>query len=126
MHQHYPEKATMGGSSRQVSYRLLWTVLAVVAGICSAAACTGWKIVNIHTINITDNAVRTERILRTTPLIDGHNDLPYLLRLELQNKIYNNKTFNFSEGDSNDFPDTTAYLDTNVEQALPATQTSKE
>jgi hypothetical protein len=35
--------------------------------------------------------------LWTTPLIDGHNDLPYLLRLELKNKIYDSK-FYFKQG----------------------------
>ena len=29
-----------------------------------------------------------KRILLTTPLIDGHNDFPYLLRQQLQGKIY--------------------------------------
>ncbi|KAJ9219520.1 hypothetical protein DTO271D3_748 [Paecilomyces variotii] len=31
---------------------------------------------------------RTRHILSTTPLIDGHNDLPYLMREQLRNKIY--------------------------------------
>ncbi|KAK7757286.1 hypothetical protein SLS62_000836 [Diatrype stigma] len=48
-------------------------------------------------IDPSDFAARAERILRTTPLIDGHNDLPYLLRLELQNKIYDNETFTFRQ-----------------------------
>ncbi|ROV97032.1 hypothetical protein VSDG_04124 [Cytospora chrysosperma] len=46
-------------------------------------------------ISLNDYAARTEAILRTTPLIDGHNDLPFLLRLELHNQIYDNKTFQF-------------------------------
>ncbi|KAK4940306.1 hypothetical protein LTR10_019522 [Elasticomyces elasticus] len=40
---------------------------------------------------------RNERLLATTPLIDGHNDLPYLLRLELKNKIYDDSKFTFRE-----------------------------
>ncbi|KAI1637560.1 dipeptidyl aminopeptidase [Biscogniauxia mediterranea] len=44
-----------------------------------------------------DFASRTEKILKSTPLIDGHNDLPYLLRLELRNKIYDKSTFTFRE-----------------------------
>jgi hypothetical protein len=40
---------------------------------------------------------RTERVLATTPLIDGHNDLPYLLRIELKNKIYDESILNFRE-----------------------------
>lgn len=35
-----------------------------------------------------DFAARTKRALSQTPLIDGHNDLPYLIRVELRNKIY--------------------------------------
>lgn len=46
-----------------------------------------------------DYAARTENVLRTTPLIDGHNDLPFLLRLELHNQIYDNKTFLFRESE---------------------------
>ena len=43
-----------------------------------------------------DYAARTDHLLRTTPLIDGHNDLPYLLRLELQNRIYDLNKFTFA------------------------------
>ncbi|PWW76285.1 hypothetical protein C7212DRAFT_196855 [Tuber magnatum] len=40
---------------------------------------------------------RVERILRRTPLIDGHNDLPFAIRSLFQNKIYNsNFTFDTS------------------------------
>jgi len=39
-------------------------------------------------IDPTDYAARTKRTLSQTPIIDGHNDLPYLIRVELQNKIY--------------------------------------
>ncbi|KAH8430922.1 dipeptidase [Aspergillus melleus] len=42
----------------------------------------------------TDYLGRARRILKTTPLIDGHNDLPYLIQVELQNKIYSD--FNLS------------------------------
>lgn len=38
-------------------------------------------------INPTDYALRTKRVLQSTPLIDGHNDLPWLLRVELHNRI---------------------------------------
>ncbi len=46
-------------------------------------------------LNPTDYQGRARQILKATPLIDGHNDLPYLLRVELQNKIYDD--FNLSE-----------------------------
>lgn len=49
--------------------------------------------------NLQDYAARTEAILKSTPLIDGHNDLPFLLRLELHNQIYDNKSFPFREGE---------------------------
>jgi hypothetical protein len=44
-----------------------------------------------------DISARIDRILKNTPLIDGHNDLPYLLRIELQNKI-NGDRFTFRQG----------------------------
>lgn len=49
--------------------------------------------------DVHDHAARTEAILKSTPLIDGHNDLPFLLRLELHNQIYDNKTFSFRDGE---------------------------
>lgn len=42
-------------------------------------------------IDPTNYALRTKRVLETTPLIDGHNDLPWLLRVELHNKIRETK-----------------------------------
>ncbi|KAF2675773.1 hypothetical protein K458DRAFT_323692 [Lentithecium fluviatile CBS 122367] len=41
-------------------------------------------------INPTDYTERTRRVLKITPLIDGHNDLPWQLRVELHNRIYDN------------------------------------
>ncbi len=43
----------------------------------------------------TDYAARTKKVLSEIPLIDGHNDLPYLIRVELKNRIYNG--FDFSK-----------------------------
>ncbi|KAF5661826.1 putative xylitol dehydrogenase [Fusarium heterosporum] len=40
-------------------------------------------------------AERTKRILKTTPVIDGHNDLPFMLRLELKIRDYDGR-FDFS------------------------------
>jgi hypothetical protein len=48
-------------------------------------------------IHPSDYGTRTAKLLATTPLIDGHNDLPFLLRLQLQNQIYND---NFPFGQS--------------------------
>ncbi|KAF8858685.1 dipeptidyl aminopeptidase [Acephala macrosclerotiorum] len=49
-------------------------------------------------INPLDYKSRAQKLMETTPLIDGHNDLPYLLRLELKNKIYDTTKFTFREG----------------------------
>jgi membrane dipeptidase len=35
-----------------------------------------------------DYAGRAKQVLRSTPLIDGHNDFPFLIRQQLRNKIY--------------------------------------
>lgn len=45
----------------------------------------------------TDYAARTKHVMSTTPLIDGHNDMPALIRVELKNHIYD-KRFTFREG----------------------------
>lgn len=42
-------------------------------------------------IDPTDYAGRTRRVLQQVPLIDGHNDLPWLLRVELHNRIYSDR-----------------------------------
>ncbi|KAL1966373.1 hypothetical protein VTN77DRAFT_4515 [Rasamsonia byssochlamydoides] len=39
-------------------------------------------------IDPTDYLSRARQILRSTPLIDGHNDFPFLLRQQLKNRIY--------------------------------------
>ena len=39
-------------------------------------------------IDPTNYALRTKRVLENTPLIDGHNDLPWLLRVELHNRLH--------------------------------------
>ncbi|KAF4463324.1 membrane dipeptidase [Fusarium albosuccineum] len=44
-----------------------------------------------ESIDPANYAERTKRILKTTPLIDGHNDLPFMLRLELKNRIYDDR-----------------------------------
>lgn len=43
------------------------------------------------TIDPTDYKTRTKNLLKTSPLIDGHNDLPFLLRTQLDNKIYGDR-----------------------------------
>lgn len=75
--------------------RLLGAGLAVIV----AASAYAWSVKpSTSAVEPTNYALRTENVLGSTPLIDGHNDLPYLLRLELQNKIYDNRNFTFREG----------------------------
>jgi hypothetical protein len=75
------------------SWPTIWSTIAIL--------CAGFAFIyNKHAdqaLDDTDYVARTERILRTTPLIDGHNDMPYLLRIELQNRIYDKTLFNFSQ-----------------------------
>ncbi|KAL7629559.1 hypothetical protein AAE478_001080 [Parahypoxylon ruwenzoriense] len=51
----------------------------------------GWLRLAEAPIDPTNYALRTKRVLETTPLIDGHNDFPWLLRVELHNRIYDGK-----------------------------------
>jgi membrane dipeptidase len=46
-----------------------------------------------------DYQARAARVLSETPLIDGHNDLPFLVRLQLNNQIYGNN-FPFRQGEN--------------------------
>jgi membrane dipeptidase len=41
---------------------------------------------------------RVKRVLRNTPLFDGHNDLPQQPRCVTQGKIYNQSRFDFEQG----------------------------
>jgi membrane dipeptidase len=41
---------------------------------------------------------RLKRVLATTPLIDGHNDLPQLPRACFHGKINNNSKFDLNKG----------------------------
>lgn len=92
-----PERA-MKVEKSQPGKGLSWPILTGLAGIILATASFGIVKFSVQDIEPTDYSLRTEKILSTTPLIDGHNDLPYLLRLELQNKIYDNTTFTFRDG----------------------------
>ncbi|TAQ86574.1 hypothetical protein B7494_g5099 [Chlorociboria aeruginascens] len=71
---------------------LLFSTVSIVLYLC-----LGYFLEN--TIYKLDYASRTERLMKTTPLVDRHNGLPYLLRLELKNKI-NDTQFNFREGNT--------------------------
>lgn len=46
---------------------------------------------------------KARRILRSTPLIDGHNDFPFLLRQQLKGKIYGHDFETTRTGNHSDF-----------------------
>ncbi|KEY74646.1 hypothetical protein S7711_08413 [Stachybotrys chartarum IBT 7711] len=75
---------------------ITWKWLAGFAAIIAVVVGSG--VLNEQVIEPTNYTLRMKTILSSTPLIDGHNDLPYLLRLELQNKINDNTTFTFRKG----------------------------
>lgn len=77
-----------------------WTLPSLVglAAVGLAISFTYRQNANVH-ISQDEYEARTEMVLRTTPLIDGHNDLPFLLRLELHNQIYDSKAFPFRESE---------------------------
>ncbi|TVY36611.1 putative dipeptidase [Lachnellula subtilissima] len=82
-------------------YALKITSLLMLLGAISAVAFPylGYSFQG-QKIDALDYEGRVKHILDTTPLIDGHNDLPYLLRIELQNKIYDAEEFNFWDGEN--------------------------
>ncbi|KAH8811347.1 putative dipeptidase [Xylogone sp. PMI_703] len=69
-------------------------VIALVLGFLQY----GFSVVSLEPkTDLQDYGKRTAKLLSTTPLIDGHNDLPYLIRVELKNAIYNDR-FTFEKG----------------------------
>lgn len=75
--------------NRRREYSLLGTLFFVLS--------LGYLFRPDHYIPVTDYVARTERIMKTTPLIDGHNDMPALIRVELKNHIYDRR-FTFRDG----------------------------
>ncbi|EXJ96510.1 hypothetical protein A1O1_01636 [Capronia coronata CBS 617.96] len=84
---------TISGRGWGILSKLLGAVGALALGLYVSSG-YGYE----RTVDPLDFTGRTERVLKTTPLIDGHNDLPYLLRLELKNRIYDEGKFTFREG----------------------------
>ncbi|KAF7562323.1 hypothetical protein G7046_g1810 [Stylonectria norvegica] len=68
-----------------------WPYALAVAGLAILAFPFTWVSPGEEPIDPTNYALRTRRVLETTPLIDGHNDLPWLLRIELHNRIRDEK-----------------------------------
>ncbi|KAL2854052.1 putative dipeptidase [Aspergillus pseudodeflectus] len=76
--------------------RVSWlTKIGLAAGAALSIA-TG-SLFSRDTIEPTDYAARTRDVLSKVPLIDGHNDLPYLIRNELKYQIYTDR-FTFNTG----------------------------
>ena len=71
--------------------------MASLLGVIGALGAGVLALFGQQPIDTQDYAARTKHVLQSTPLIDGHNDLPYLLRLELKNKIYQ-PAFSFEDG----------------------------
>lgn len=92
-----PQAATTPSTSRELVHtprnqqRKNWLrnggIIASFAAI--ATSLTAYLGIGSSPIDPLDYAKRADRVLSTTPLIDGHNDLPYLIRVETKNKIYN-------------------------------------
>jgi membrane dipeptidase len=71
-----------------------WPYTFAAVGLALLATPFTWLLHAEAPIDPTDYALRTKRVLSTTPLIDGHNDLPWLLRVELHNRILDGERFN--------------------------------
>ncbi|KXG45678.1 Peptidase M19, renal dipeptidase [Penicillium griseofulvum] len=78
-----------------------WNPLRLVAiGSISIAlwvAIRARDLIQRQDIDPLDFAARTSKVLSEIPLIDGHNDLPFLVRLQLNNQIYGGN-LPFSQG----------------------------
>ena len=64
-----------------------WPYALATAGLAILLSPFAWWSQAESPIDPTNYALRTERILKTTPLIDGHNDLPWMIRVELHNRL---------------------------------------
>ena len=76
----------------QSSWIKRWSASFAAVGLAFLVAPFAWISPKQEAIDPTDYALRTKRVLESTPLIDGHNDLPWLLRIELHNRIEDGKT----------------------------------
>jgi hypothetical protein len=84
--------------SDSTSWRSLVQLL-LLLGFLGAGTWTAYQYAQTEpTLSPDDYPSRIDEILKTTPLIDGHNDLPYLIRLELKNKVYDTSKFTFRDG----------------------------
>lgn len=80
-------RAVIVPQQQNPSQRRSWPYAVAIAGLALLATPFTWLAPGEEPIDPTNYALRTKRVLETTPLIDGHNDLPWLLRVELHNRI---------------------------------------
>lgn len=53
---------------------------------------------SVHPHQLLANDDRVKRVLKSTPLFDGHNDLPQQPRAIFHGKIHNNPKFDLEKG----------------------------
>ena len=75
----------------QAGWLRRWRGAFLTAGLALFIGPLSWFGLAEQPIDPTDYAARTKRVLKQVPLIDGHNDLPWMLRVELHNRIYDGK-----------------------------------
>jgi membrane dipeptidase len=78
-------------SSRIWNWRYALGIAGLAVFFAPFTTAASWLMPVEVPIDPSDYALRTRRVLKSTPLIDGHNDLPWLLRIELQNRIYDGR-----------------------------------
>ena len=94
------ELAVVRSQQRTSNSNSSWLWKAGVAGLAAISSITGFALApfsSSSTIPQHDYVARTKDVLSKVPLIDGHNDLPYLIRSELKHQIYNDR-FTFNTG----------------------------
>ncbi|KAF4956252.1 hypothetical protein FSARC_11651 [Fusarium sarcochroum] len=64
-----------------------WPYGVMLAGLALLTTPLAYLGLGGESIDPSDYALRAQRVLESSPLIDGHNDLPWLLRVELHNRI---------------------------------------
>ena len=72
------------------------TLLAVTIAAISIPLTSLNHLLKSEPIDPTNYAARAKDVLSKSPLIDGHNDLPHLIRIELYGKMCDG-TFNFND-----------------------------
>lgn len=87
-----------GAEQKLPQWQVALLVIAISGAISSCLLACRFNLENYSKANAfswrssspsqTDYLGRAKHILRSTPLIDGHNDFPFVLRAQVRNKIY--------------------------------------